>query len=298
MNYYEHHLGDYVKKARHLTMLEHGAYRMLLDLYYIHEQPLPADLKAVQRKAGARTDEEKEAVETVIREFFTLQDDGWHNSKCDKEIAKARARIDAAQENGKKGGRPKKNPADSGGQPDANPSDTGRGPETNPPETHRVKSGSVSETQPKAHQAPATKLHTPVIAAAGCAQARAAITTEMREQLMEAAGNALNVPGSPEILVMARPMHWLEIGADWDLDVLPTVRTQAAKGRPYTIRSWHYFDGPIADAMARRVRPMPLGHVTGEINGHGNRDIKASGDRRRDKAIAAVLASGDRGGGD
>lgn len=33
MNYYEHHLGDYYRKAKHLTLLEHGAYRMLLDLY-------------------------------------------------------------------------------------------------------------------------------------------------------------------------------------------------------------------------------------------------------------------------
>lgn len=29
MNYYEHHLGDYYRKAKHLTLLEHGAYRML-----------------------------------------------------------------------------------------------------------------------------------------------------------------------------------------------------------------------------------------------------------------------------
>lgn len=52
MNYYEHHLGDYYGKAKHLTLLEHGAYRMLLDLYYIHESPLPSKIEAIQRLVG------------------------------------------------------------------------------------------------------------------------------------------------------------------------------------------------------------------------------------------------------
>ena len=31
VNYYEHHLGDYAKDTGHLSMLEHGAYRIQLD---------------------------------------------------------------------------------------------------------------------------------------------------------------------------------------------------------------------------------------------------------------------------
>lgn len=151
MNYYEHHLGDYYRKAKHLTMLEHGAYRMLLDLYYIHEEPLPADMKAIQRLAGARMDDEKEAVENVVREFFTLADDGWRHAKCDEEIEKARARIDTARENGKRGGRPKKNP-----------DETENKPADNPQETQPVNSGSDFKTQTKAHQTPDTNHQTPV----------------------------------------------------------------------------------------------------------------------------------------
>lgn len=143
MNYYEHHLGDYYRKAKHLTMLEHGAYRMLLDLYYIHEMPLPADIKAIQRLAGARMDDEKEAVENVVREFFTLEGDGWRHDKCDEEIEKARVRIEAARENGRRGGRPKKNSDESGKEP-----------KPNQPETQSVKSGSDLETQTKPHHFP------------------------------------------------------------------------------------------------------------------------------------------------
>ena len=53
MNYYKRHIGDYAAATRHLSMLEHGAYTMLLDVYYTSEQPLPADPKKAARKAGA-----------------------------------------------------------------------------------------------------------------------------------------------------------------------------------------------------------------------------------------------------
>lgn len=88
MNYYEHHLGDYAEATAHLTFVEDAAYSRLLRKYYATEQPLPADLKAVQRLVGARSKEEREAVEVVLNEFFTLQSDGWHNARCDEEIAR------------------------------------------------------------------------------------------------------------------------------------------------------------------------------------------------------------------
>jgi len=86
MNYYKRHIGDYAAATRHLSMLEHGAYTMLLDVYYTSEQPLPADIKKAARKAGARSKDEVAAVEMVLGEFFTLQADGWHSARCDAEI--------------------------------------------------------------------------------------------------------------------------------------------------------------------------------------------------------------------
>ena len=61
MNYYERHLGDYAKDTGHLSMLEHGAYTLLLDRYYSTEEGIPAD--QVHRIARARTKEEKDAVD-------------------------------------------------------------------------------------------------------------------------------------------------------------------------------------------------------------------------------------------
>lgn len=108
MNYYERHLGDYAKDTGHLSMTEHGAYTLLLDRYYYTEQGIPED--QVYRVARARTKEERDAVDVVLREFFSLVNGAWIKGRCEEEIAKARDRIARARQNGKSGGRPRKNP--------------------------------------------------------------------------------------------------------------------------------------------------------------------------------------------
>lgn len=97
MNYYEHHIGDYAEATAHLSFVEDAAYSRLIRKYYASEKPLPAELKAVQRLVGARTKEEREAVGTVLEEFFTLQDDGWHNSRCDEEVEKFQSKQPSAE---------------------------------------------------------------------------------------------------------------------------------------------------------------------------------------------------------
>lgn len=87
MNYYKRHIGDYAAATRHLSILEHGVYCLLLDMYYTTEGPLPASSKEVCRKLGARSKDEVAAVESVLRDFFTPGDDGWRQGRCDAEIA-------------------------------------------------------------------------------------------------------------------------------------------------------------------------------------------------------------------
>lgn len=100
MNYYEHHIGDYLKDTAHLSLLEHGIYRRLMDVYYTREGALPA--AEVARLIGARSRDEKEALQAVLGEFFVLLDDRWTQARCDAEIArfqdkqrKAKAAADA-----------------------------------------------------------------------------------------------------------------------------------------------------------------------------------------------------------
>ena len=74
MHYYKRNLGDYAKKAGRLTMLQHGAYTLLLDACYDREV-FPTLEQAIEW-TWAATDAEIDAVKFVLSRFFTLDNDG------------------------------------------------------------------------------------------------------------------------------------------------------------------------------------------------------------------------------
>lgn len=169
MNYYEHHLGDYARDTGHLSMMEHGAYRLLLDCYYSTGCGIPE--RKAHRWARARTKDERAAVDVVLEEFFELEDGLWINRRAQREIAQAQAKFDTARENGKKGGRPPKQAA-APGEPEQAPPDPAQEPnkpnqptESKPTgfdlETKKEPGGFENETKTKAHQTPDTKHQTP-----------------------------------------------------------------------------------------------------------------------------------------
>lgn len=87
MNFYPHHIGDYSKDTSHLSMVEDGAYRRLMDRCYATEKPLPLDPREIYRVARANTATERKAVDAVLAEFFCKEDDGYHQKRCDEELA-------------------------------------------------------------------------------------------------------------------------------------------------------------------------------------------------------------------
>ncbi|WP_316896282.1 YdaU family protein, partial [Ralstonia mannitolilytica] len=117
MNFYKRHIGDYIKDAAHLSLLEHGVYARLMDVYYTREAGIP-DGQA-SRLIGARSKDEQQAVQNVLGEFFRLVDGVWIQSRCEREIGAASAKGEQNRENGKKGGRPRKNPSQN--EPTKNP---------------------------------------------------------------------------------------------------------------------------------------------------------------------------------
>lgn len=88
MNYYEHHIRDYDAATSHLTWDEDLAYTRLIRWYYRKEKAIPADVKEACRQVRATSKTQRDAVESVLREFFVLCDDGWHNETCDEVIAR------------------------------------------------------------------------------------------------------------------------------------------------------------------------------------------------------------------
>ena len=104
MNYYDKHIGDWIRDTVSLTMLEDGAYNRLIDQVYQTERALPADKKEVYRLARASSLPERKAVDYVLDKFFDLSSDGYMQKRAqavieeywDREPAK-----DAKRENEK-----------------------------------------------------------------------------------------------------------------------------------------------------------------------------------------------------
>ena len=66
MNYYRRYVGDYLRDTSRLSLVEHGAYTLLLDYYYAEERPIPGDVDAACRLVRAVTEGERLAVAIQI----------------------------------------------------------------------------------------------------------------------------------------------------------------------------------------------------------------------------------------
>lgn len=86
--WYAHYPGDYARDTAHLSLVQHGAYRLMLDHYYATAAPLPADVAALYRICRAFDEAERKAVDFVVSQFFDLRADGFHNGRADIELAR------------------------------------------------------------------------------------------------------------------------------------------------------------------------------------------------------------------
>jgi uncharacterized protein YdaU (DUF1376 family) len=84
MHYYKRNIGDYAKKAGRLTMLQHGAYTLLIDSCYDRE--IFPTLEQALEWTWAFTQQEVEAVEFVLKKFFTLQDGQYVQNRIVEEL--------------------------------------------------------------------------------------------------------------------------------------------------------------------------------------------------------------------
>jgi len=95
VHYYKRNIGDYAKKAGHLSPLEHGVYNLILDAYYDSEKA-PTRAEAL-RQARARTKHQVVAVDSVLAEFFKCVDDRFVQKRVEEEIEKFRERAKSNQ---------------------------------------------------------------------------------------------------------------------------------------------------------------------------------------------------------
>lgn len=101
MHAYYHHIGDYRKDTAHLSLVEHGIYRQLLDTYYTDEKPLTLDHTKLMRSHSVRTADEVRAFENVLQDFFDRTEAGYVHKRCESEIAQFKAKSGKASESAK-----------------------------------------------------------------------------------------------------------------------------------------------------------------------------------------------------
>lgn len=115
MHYYQHNIGDYLRDTAHLSVIEHGVYRLLLDWCYLNELPITTD-KALRLGRGYPVE-----TQSVLSEFFVLKDGAWEHGRVAKEVSQYHQKAEKNRLNGVKGGRPKPNNNPVGSQSDAKP---------------------------------------------------------------------------------------------------------------------------------------------------------------------------------
>jgi len=96
MHYYTHNIGDYRRDTSHLTLLEHGVYRQVLDQYYLNEKPIDLDTTKLERILNIKTEEEKNALANVLQDFFVKTKNHYVHKRCDIAIEEYQSKSEKA----------------------------------------------------------------------------------------------------------------------------------------------------------------------------------------------------------
>jgi len=104
--WYPWYAADYANKTAHLSMVEHGAYRLLLDHYYQMGGKLKANEEQLLRVCRAFATVEKQALLSVLHQFFELRENVYYHDRADRELSKraelSRKRAEIGQRGGAK----------------------------------------------------------------------------------------------------------------------------------------------------------------------------------------------------
>ena len=101
------YIGDYMSDTMHLTTEQHGAYLLLLMAAWKSGGNLPVCDKKLSVISRLPSDKWAEIKDDIL-EFFDMDGEILTQKRLQSELARAIRHFDSRRENGKKGGRPKK----------------------------------------------------------------------------------------------------------------------------------------------------------------------------------------------
>jgi len=106
--YFPMYPADFEAKTSHLSIAEDGAYNRLLRICWMTPGcSIPVDEDWIMRRVRAHSDEEKEAVRSVLNEFFKAKGGRFSNARLTKEFNAAHEAHEKRKNAGSKGGRTK-----------------------------------------------------------------------------------------------------------------------------------------------------------------------------------------------
>ena len=97
MHYFEYNIKDYRADAFQLTLIQHGAYKQLIDQYYLNEKPLTLNIDDLCYELLIRGDDEKKAIVFILEKFFDKTEDGYAHKRCDVVIKKYKAKSNQSR---------------------------------------------------------------------------------------------------------------------------------------------------------------------------------------------------------
>lgn len=251
MNYFKLWIGDYQRDTAHLSVVEHGAYLLMLQHYYAREKPLPVG-RALHRLLRAEDKAARDAIDAVAAQFWTQTPEGLVNARADAEISKAAAQAESnrvvalAREARRKVARTQHKPSTNAAQTE-HESCTNRGTKSEPTHSHSHSHSQTEERSltPVGHrerapvredlpEPPDQPPTIPTMAGAVCVA-------------MRAAGLGSVNPAHPKLLSL------LQAGAPIGAFV-GAAQDAAARGKGFAY-SLAIVEGQLAEARAAIARP-------------------------------------------
>lgn len=98
--YMQFYVAEYLADTGHLTTMQHGAYLLLLMNYWQRGKALHA-LNGRLATVARMSNEEWNAVEDVLSEFFEVREDSWFHARVERDLSAVRAKCEQASSAGK-----------------------------------------------------------------------------------------------------------------------------------------------------------------------------------------------------
>ena len=101
--YLPFYTGDYFRDTRGLSMAGHGCYILFLTYCWDSKGPLPLDNERLAGICEARNQEERLTMQRILLTYFVRMEDGWYNSRMQREIDRAEAISTERADAGRRG---------------------------------------------------------------------------------------------------------------------------------------------------------------------------------------------------